>query len=185
MTSESVPDLAAQATTPDWADAAAVGSWIHRLATSADGVYGLIIVAGMIVVSRELTASSVNALISVVATLIVFYAAHVYSAAVSWLANGPGHRSLGQAVRHGIRESSGMVLVAIIPVVILLLGTLGVLDDSNAVWIALSVDVTLLGLLGWTIAAARTTSVWGRLASMLVTAGFGAVLIGLKALVHH
>lgn len=183
MTSE--PGIPAAPSSPDAAAEESVGNWIHRLATSADGVYGLIIVAGMIVVSRELTASSVNALVSVVATLVVFYAAHVYSAAVSWLASGPGHRTLGQAVRHGIRESSGMVLVAIVPVAILLLGTIGVLDDSNAVWIALGVDVTLLGLLGWFIAAARTTSVWGRLSSMLVTAAFGAVLIGLKALVHH
>ncbi|MFF3025716.1 hypothetical protein [Microbacterium sp. NPDC057944] len=160
-------------------------SWAGRLATSAEGIYGLIIVAGMIVVSRNLTASSGDALISVVTTLLVFFAAHVYSSAVSWMARGSERRSLGEALAHGVGESSGMIVVGAVPVVILLLGVIGVLRDADAVWLALGADVMLLGLLGWFIAASRSDSLWVRLGSMLVTAAFGGVLIALKALVHH
>src|SRR6218665_1107871 len=160
-------------------------SWWGRLATSAEGIYGLIIVAGMIVVSRELTASSGDALISVVATLFVFFAAHVYSSSISWLAPGAGRRTPGDALVHGIRESSGMIILGAVPLLVLLLGVLGILRDANAVWLALGTDILLLGLLGWFIAASRSKSLWVRLASMLVTAAFGGVLIALKALVHH
>jgi hypothetical protein len=168
------------------AESSAGASWLATMATSTDGVYGLIIVAGMIVVSRDLTASSGDALISVVTTLLVFFAAHVYAAAVSQLARrSGGDRGLGAAVRHGIRESSGMIVAGIVPVAILGLGVIGVLADADAVWLALGVDVTLLGILGWLIAASRTDRVLVRLASLLVTAAFGGVIIALKALIHH
>ena len=162
------------------------GVWFRALLISPDGIYGLVIVAGMIVVSSNLTASSGEALISVVTTLLVFFAAHVYAVAISHMARGAdgGHGWLA-AIGHGIRESAGMMVAGAVPVLFLLLGFLGILRDADAVWLALGVDVVLLGLLGWLIAAMRTSSVWVRIVSMLVTALFGGVLIALKAFVHH
>jgi len=140
----------------------------------------------MIVVSRDLTASSGDALVSVVATLLVFFAAHVYAMAVSWLARQSGaDHGVFDAVRHGVRHSIGMLVLGAVPVVMLALGVIGVLPDTNAVWLALGADVVLLGLLGWFIAAIRTPVLWRRVVSTLVTAAFGGALILLKALVHH
>lgn len=159
---------------------------ISTLATSAEGVYGLIIVAGMIVVSRNLTASSGEALLSVIATLLVFFAAHVYAAAVSWMADHPERDGgIRAAIRHGLHESVGLLGLAAVPVLILFLGFAGLLHDGFAVWMALGADVLLLAVVGWVIAATRTTSVWARLGGALVTASFGGILIALKALIHH
>ena len=161
-------------------------SWWASLAFSSDSVYGLIIVAGMLVVSRNLAVTSGEALLSVATTLLVFFAAHVYAATVSHLAarETRGAR-LGEAVAHGLRESAGLLVAGAIPVGMLALGSLGLLPDSEAVWLALGVDVLLLGVLGWLIAAARTRNLWIRLSSLLLMAAFGAVLILLKAAVSH
>ncbi|WEK62227.1 MAG: hypothetical protein P0Y60_05585 [Candidatus Microbacterium colombiense] len=166
--------------------AASGAARFSTLATSAEGVYGLVIVAGMIVVSRNLTASSGEALLSVVATLLVFFAAHVYAAAVSWMAEHPERDGgIGAAIRHGFSESVGLLGLAAVPVVILFLGFTGLLHDGFAVWMALGVDVLLLAIVGWVIAGTRTRRIWSRLGGALVTASFGGILIALKALLHH
>ncbi len=161
-------------------------SWLSGVGTSTESIYGLIIVAGMIVVSRNLTADSGGALLSVVTTLVVFFLAHAYASALSQLARGAGDgATLRTAIRHGLRESSGMVIVGILPIAVLALGVVGLLPEANAVWLALAIDITLLGALGWLVAASRTRSLWVRAASVVLTASFGGVLILLKAVVHH
>lgn len=159
-------------------------SGFAALVLSAEAVYGLIIVAGMIVVSRNLTGTSGEALLSVVVTLLVFFAAHVFAAAASAMAQGSAGGA-GDALRHGARESAGLLLVGAIPLVVLALGVFGALRHADAVWLALAVDLVLLGALGWFIAASRTRNVWIRIGTVVLTAAFGGILIILKALVHH
>lgn len=161
--------------------------WIGALVTSAEGVYGLIVVAGVIVVSSDLgDATTADVVLSATATLLVFFAAHVYAAVLSWLTTVHDEgRDLGTAVRHGLRDSAGMLLVGVLPVLALCLGMVGIVRATDAVWLALGVDVLLLGLLGWFIATIRTSQIWVRLGSALVTAAFGGALILLKAAVHH
>ena len=178
----STPESAADSTTPR----ARTRDGLLALAMSAEGIYGLIVVAGMIVVSRNLAGTSAEALWSVVATLLVFFAAHVYASAASWLASDAGEgQRLAVAVKHGTYESAGLLVVGAVPIGILGLGVLGILRASDAVWLALLTDVVLLGVLGWFIAASRSSKAWVRVASVLLTAAFGGVLILLKALVHH
>lgn len=158
----------------------------RQLLTSAEGIYGLILVAGMIVVSRSFTASSWQALLSVITTLVVFFVAHVYAEALAWLVlERNREHGLWTAMRHGMRRSVGMLIVGIAPAVVLALGAFDVIDDENAVWLALVVDVALLAVLGWIITAIRSTSVWSRIGGALLTASFGGILILLKAIVHH
>lgn len=156
---------------------------IGSLATSADGIYGLVVVAGMIVVSRNLTGSSGEALLAVIATLVVFFVAHAYATTVARLAAAE-RGGLADAIRHGVRESAGLLVVGAIPVLVLALGVVGVLRHTDAVWIALAVDGLLLGVLGWFITAARTPRLWARIGGTLLTTGCGALMILLKALVH-
>jgi uncharacterized membrane protein len=157
---------------------------VTRILMSEEAVYGLILVSGMIVVSNSVTGTSGNALATVVVTVVVFFAAHVYAGTLARMAAAERHevrRSFVAALRH----SEGMLLVTVIPTAILLLGVLHVLDDDVAIWAALTADTILLGILGWVAVAKWTTSVWLRLGSALVTAGFGAAITALKAFVHH
>lgn len=153
---------------------------------SAETVYGLVLVAGMIVVSRSLTGRSLDALLTVVTTLIVFFAAHVYAGMIPHLSGRDGApRRLGAAFVASLRESSGMLIVGLLPIVVLALGVVGLVRDDEAVWVALLVDLSLLAVVGWFVTAATVQSLWGRVCGALVTAAFGGVLIALKVLVHH
>ncbi len=161
--------------------------WLSALVTSAEGVYGLIVVAGVIVVSSDLKDTTTgDVVLSAATTLLVFFVAHVYASSLSWMTTVHGDgQGLRAAVRHGLAESAGMLLVGVLPVLVLCLGAVGLLRVTDAVWLALAVDVLLLCLLGWFIAAIRTPQIWIRLTSALITAAFGGALILLKAAVHH
>lgn len=158
---------------------------IRGLFMSEEAVYGLILVTGMIVVSNSLVGTSINALITVVVTVIVFFAAHVYAGTVAHLATEQGHGNVLVSLRAAAWRSAGMLLASVIPVIILLLGVSHAIDDDAAIWAALIVDTLMLGILGWLAVARWTTRFWLRLASALITASFGAVLALLKAFVHH
>lgn len=157
-------------------------SLLVELGSSVGGIYGLIVVSGVIVVNRNLTGSSWEGLLAVVGTLLVFFAAHAYAATLSEMSQ---HRlSFPAALRAGFSESAGMLVIGLVPVVVLLLGVTGILRPFDAVWLALLIDVLLLGLLGWFVTAARLPSPWARLGGAAVTAGFGGLIIALKALIH-
>jgi len=121
-------------------------------------------------------------MLSVVATLLVFFAAHAYAATLA--AMGHYHLSFSNALKRGIAESLGMIVVGIFPVVVLLFGVIGLIRPVDAVWLALLLDMLLLGLLGWIVTATRLKNVWARVGGALVSAGFGALIIVLKALIH-
>ncbi|MPT14529.1 MAG: hypothetical protein E2601_06440 [Microbacterium sp.] len=158
---------------------------LKRALTSSGGIYALIIVAGMIVVSRDLAAASADVFWSVAATLLVLFLAHAYAATVSWLVGPQGNEAgLLRAVRNGLEESLGMLIVGAIPIAFLALGMLGVIGASEAVWCALIVDLILLAALGWWIAATRTTRLAVRLASVITTALLGGGIVLIKALLH-
>lgn len=158
---------------------------VTRILMSEEAIYGLILVSGMIVVSYGLAGTSLNALITVVVTVIVFFAAHVYAGTLARLAATDGKAGLPESVRAAVHHSLGMLLVSLAPIAVLLLGVTRAVDDGVAIWLALSIDAIALGVLGWLAVAKWTPHFWLRLASALLTAAFGGVLILLKALLHH
>lgn len=148
-------------------------------------VYGVILVSGMIVVSATHDSTSWEVFWTVVVTVIVFWLAHVYAGTVA-------HHGLDQGRVLGIRESFseavthswGLLASALIPSFILLLGATEAVPDYVAIWMALWAGVLVLAILGY-IAFARRGASWPvRVLGALTTAGFGLVMMVLKALVH-
>jgi hypothetical protein len=139
----------------------------------------------MIVVSYNLTGTSLSALVTVVVTVLVFFCAHVYAGTLARLAATDGKAGLPESIRGAVHHSLGMLLISLAPVAVLLLGVTRVVDDDRAVWFALFIDSLALGILGWLAVAKWTRHFWLRLASALLTAAFGGVLIFLKAFIHH
>lgn len=158
---------------------------VTRILQSEEAVYGLILVSGMIVVSNSLVGTSANALLTVVITVAVFFAAHVYSGTIARLAATDGAAGIVPSLQAAAHHSLGMIVASIPPLVILALGTSRIVDDEAAIWGALIIDTILLGALGWFAVSRWTTSVWPRVLSALITAGFGAVIVALKAFIHH
>lgn len=156
---------------------------VGRILMSEEAIYGLILVSGMIVVSAQGT--SLEALVTVAVTVIVFFAAHVFAGTLGRLAATDGKAGLRASLRASAHQSGGMLLASVPPLAILLLGTTRIIQDSTALWLALIINTVLLGALGW-IAVARWSTHWfPRILSALVTAAFGGVLILLKAVIHH
>ncbi|MDN3494650.1 hypothetical protein QL996_01805 [Planococcus sp. APC 4015] len=158
---------------------------VARVLQSEEAIYGLILVSGMIVVSNSVVGTSANALLTVVVTVLVFFAAHVYAGTLARLAATDGAAGFLPSVRASVMHSLGMLVAAVPPLVILLMGTTRVFPDDSAIWAALIVDALLLGILGWFAVSRWTRRVWPRLASALITAAFGLVLVALKAFIHH
>lgn len=158
---------------------------LGRVLMSEEAIYGLILVSGMIVVSATTRGSSLDAFVTVLVTVVVFFGAHVYAGTLGRLAATDGNAGLRASLRASARQSSGMLLASVAPLVILLLGATRVIDDGAALWAALIADTVILGALGW-IAVARWSTHWvPRLVSAITTAAFGGILIILKAIIHH
>ncbi|KRA23809.1 hypothetical protein ASD65_04765 [Microbacterium sp. Root61] len=157
---------------------------IARALFSEDAIYGLILVSGLIVVSGTLTGESVGAFVTVFVTVAVFWAAHVYARTLSQYSRAGVDHNLRLALVAALRESSGMLIVAVPPLLVLLAGLTGILPDEAAIMGALVLDVLLLALVGWIAVARWSQSTMARVGGALMTAAFGAVLIAAKALIH-
>lgn len=158
-----------------------------HLATG-EGVYGLILVAGLIASASSAQASSLRVLLFVVVTLGVFWLAHVYSSVVA--AHGRVGRDdrpqpLRTVIWASVRHAMGMLLAGVFPAAALLLGAIGLLPDRSANWLALWVCVGALAWLGYRAFLQRGAALHVRLLGALATASFGLIIILAKAIVTH
>lgn len=153
---------------------------------TAESVYGIILVSGMIVVAGGHGGSSWAVFLSVFGTVIVFWAAHVYAGTVA--AHGVTvdgeNMTLGTAFRESLHRSLGLLTAALMPSAILLLGALRAIDDSVAIWTALWLGVVILAVIGYSAFAMRGFSFPMRIVGSLTTAAFGFAMIVLKAVIH-
>ncbi len=152
-------------------------------------VYGVVLVAGLVVVSGESTEAPLDVLVKVAATVVVFWAAHVYAGVIARLGDEhqPGVRvrtRLASALRRALDHSWGILGAVVVPLLVLLLGVVDVLTHSQAVWGTLWVSVLLLGVLGYYKVANWAGRGWVRLASAAATSTLGLALILLKTFVH-
>lgn len=150
-----------------------------------ESVYGIILVAGMIVVTGLHEASAWSTFWVVDLTVLVFWAAHVYAGTLArYGASEDGVEGFREAFRDALGHSFGLLAAALIPSVILLLGATRIFPDDVATWLALWSGVVVLGVLGYLAFARRTPSIPRRIVGAVATAMFGVAMIALKALVH-
>lgn len=163
-------------------------STFSRHLASGEGVYGLILVAGLIATASSAKAPSIRVLIFVAVTLIVFWLAHVYSAVVAdhgRMGDDGEPMTLRAAIREAVGEARGMLFAAVFPAGALLLGVFGVLGDKAAAWLALWICVAALACLGYLSFRRLNAKLHVRLLGALTTASFGILIIVAKAIVTH
>ena len=150
-----------------------------------ESVYGVILISGIIVAVGGDGESAWRLFWTVVGTVIVFWAAHVYAGTVARHGLDDTHQiGLREAFRRSFRRSLGLLASALIPSFILLLGATRAIPDAFAIWAALWAGVVVLAVLGW-IAFSRRNASWPvRVAGSLGTAAFGIAMIVLKAIIH-
>ncbi len=152
-------------------------------------VYGVIVVAGLVVIIGDYAEASWEVLVKVTVTVLVFWVAHVFAGTVAHLSDAyevgmaPLQR-LRSAMRYALDHSWGMLLAVLLPVQPLLLGARGWITDQQAIWSTLWAAVLALAILGWVKVARWSKRTSYRLIGAGVTGGLGLVLILLKTLVH-
>lgn len=166
--------------------------WSPRGFVTEAAVYGVILVSGLILVTGQYADASWDVFLRTLGTVLVFWAAHVYAGTVAHLGDGteglPDREKFkvgfGSALLGAIKHSTGLLVAALIPSLVLLLGAAGVLSDNDAIWGALWIDTLLLGILGYIGVARWATGIRWRLLGALCTALFGIIIVALKVLIH-
>jgi hypothetical protein len=160
-------------------------SWVREHFITPDTVYGTILFAALVAGVSDVGETALHVLVFSLGTLVVFWAAHIYSGTIARHGVTEGtETTLGAAFRSTFVHCLGMLYAAVLPSVALLLGVVGVLSESASVTLALWTAVVVLAWLGYLSFARRGSPLWVRLLGALGTAAFGAVLIALKYLVQ-
>lgn len=150
-----------------------------------ESVYGIVLVSGMIIVAGSYRATAWETFVSVIGTVFVFWAAHIYAGTVAGHGVVEGDQTtLAVAFHRSVRRSFGFLLSALLPSFVLLLGALEAIPDSVAMWAALWLGVVILAVLGYSAFAVRGSSWPVRIAGALGTAAFGFAMIAMKAIIH-
>ncbi|GAA4212800.1 hypothetical protein [Actinocatenispora rupis] len=162
-------------------------SWAGRQITgasqgrTADGVYGVIVSSAVMATSHG--ASVITVIVTVLVTLVVYWAAERYARLVAERIH-TGRRLGWPDIRRELTARWEIVTASAIPLAVLaVLGLLGVYV-TVAVLAALGVSTLLLCVAGWEIGRGGRLSRLERLGSAAVTGAFGAAMILLKALLH-
>jgi hypothetical protein len=153
-------------------------------ANAARAIYGQILVTSMVgALSEDSDIDAEYILVSVGATMLVFWLAHVYAAA---LAQGleVGRHLRWPEFRALAIDEWPLVQATFPTAIVLALGALGVVSTETAVDVAIAVGV--VALFSWGLAIGRDSgSSWpAALFGAAISAGFGLVVVGLKAIVH-
>ncbi len=182
---ERTPDASTGRATSAEPQPAEPSALVRTAFLTEESIYGVILVSGMIVVSGGHGESSWSVFWTVLGTVVVFWAAHVYAGTVA--RHGLDHvhgLGLRAAFRASLRQSLGLLASALIPSAILLLGATKAIPDPLALWTALWAGVVILAVLGF-IAFRRRGAAWPmQIVGALATAAFGVAMILLKAFIH-
>jgi hypothetical protein len=162
------------------------GRWerIRHALVTPELIYGTIISSAVIAVAED-DDSDFDVFVVTILTMLVFWVAHVFAIAVANHGKRDGRIiGIGQAFRDGVQHSRGLLYASIVPLLFLILGFTGVLDEDTAYVVALLVGTLVLAVLGW-MAFAERGSPWPvRVLGCLGTALLGLVIVLFKVFLH-
>ena len=137
-------------------------------------MYGLVVVSAMLMVTNQYEITSREVFIKVLGTIVVFWLAHVFATAVSRMGLAADAKSpFRESFRYALVHSAGLLIAAVVPLAIVLLGVVNLVSDDIALWTALWVDVLMLGLLGY-----FSSGAWTRNTSLRLRVRAGDRVVG-------
>jgi len=147
-------------------------------------IYGNVLSTSLVVAfSEDDDYSSGQVALAVFVTGLVFYIAHVYASLLAQLYSAGRRLTWSEAGAEFYAEWP-LVQAFFPPVIVLLLGAVGVLSDGTAETIAIAGGVVAMVLWGLAIGRRELLSPWGLVLMALVNAAFGVAIVLLKVLVH-
>jgi hypothetical protein len=158
----------------------------EALAAAVGGLtYGTVVVLSVVVAGAKAFPDSPGALgLIVLVTTVTFWLAHVYAHSLALSIGHSTHLSLARLGETARREAA-ILGAGVPPGIALLLGAVGVLDETTAVWVALALGTALLFVMGLVFARVERLGSLGTCLAVLANLALGTVLILLKVLVVH
>ena len=155
----------------------------RKLGQMSSAIYGTIMATAVIAaLSEDQDADPLEVAGALVLTSLVFWLAHVYSQLLA--ASAGGERVSGAQAAETLAEEWPMVRAAVVPLIMLLVGALGILPGHMAISLALGTSVASLFLWGLLAGRRQGRSRLAQLAVAAANGGFGLLIVGLKLLVH-
>lgn len=157
----------------------------HEVTKLKGGVYGQVIVTATIAaLALDDTLSAANILVFTVATMFVFWLAHVYAELVAVQVVAGSRLSRGNLLRV-MRSEWPIMKSAGLPSLALLLAVLGVYERQAGITIALIVGVVSLAGWGWLIGRRSGLSRFGVIVASALSAGLGLLVVALELALQH
>jgi hypothetical protein len=149
----------------------------------ASTVYGTVVVMATLTAAYASEKDPWKLATIVGAAAAVLWIAHVYAHAMS--ESLVEHRLRFDDLRSIARRELGIVLAALLPFTSLVFGALGVLHETAAVWLALTIGLFTLAAEGVRFARAEKLGLFGTLAAGGLTLALGLLVVALKVLIAH
>ncbi len=148
-------------------------------------IYGTIVALAVLVAgARAFPQEAGHIAVLVVATMVVFWLAHVYAHALGRSVARDRRLTLVE-LRDLARHEWAIVEAALLPAIPLLLAAIGLVATSVAVWLALGTGLAVLAAEGLLFARVERLGWLGTVAVVSANLSLGALLIALKLLVAH
>jgi hypothetical protein len=148
-------------------------------------IYGTILALAVVVEgSRAYRHEPGHGVVVVAVTAVVFWLAHVYAHALGESVQRDERLTLAE-LRTIARHELALVEAAIFPIIGLLLGTFGVVEDSTAYWLAFLFGMIVLIGQGFRFARIERLGALRTLAVVSANAALGLLLVALKLFVSH
>jgi hypothetical protein len=153
--------------------------------TIAGTVYGTIVVLSVVTAGAKAFEHDPWRLAVITAvSVVVFWVAHVYSHGLGESLNVGRRLTTGELAQIARRESS-ILLAAVVPVAMIVLGALGVFGVSTALWLAVGVGVATLTVQGVRYARLERLSPLGTIVTVALNLALGLAIALVKALLAH
>ncbi len=148
-------------------------------------IYGTIVALSMIVAgARAYPHSPGHIAVLVAVTCVIFWLTHVYAHGLGHAVAREEHLTLAE-LGHIARREGSVVEAAVPPVVVLLLGAVGILSTSSAAWLAFGTGLVVLVAQGLVFARVERLGPLATLAVAAANLGLGLLLAALKLFVTH
>jgi hypothetical protein len=147
-------------------------------------IYGTIIVSAVIVAADDKDLD-LEVIALTFSAIVIVWIAHVFSEIVAGqhtVTNPP--TPFRAVLAHAMTHGAGLLISAILPLLTLAIGAVGLLPNHVAYLSALAVGVLSLAVLGWFVFAHRGNAWPIRLAGAVGTGLLGAGVVALNSLVH-
>lgn len=157
-----------------------VRAWFDVRFRSPAAIYGLIVFAAFVAIADDHAEDAWEVLNTSVATLVVFFIAHVFAHTLT----EHGAHGLRSATRRAVRHAAGMLWASVPAILVLVYAGVTRMSVDDASDLCALATFIALAFLGYHAYRRRGAGLLGRLAGAGATATLGIFIVLLEAIFH-